>query len=225
MKLTDNLLRQLPAPRQNKRIYYDDAVKGFSRRVSSTGVRAFILTYRRKSDGHQRRLTIGSFPDWSVVAAREQARRLKREVDSGSDPLGQQEALRDAPTIADLCERFEQDYVPRKRPSTQRVYKQQIAADIRPALGKTKVAGLTHADVDKWHHKLSARGPTPRQPLACGPDMTSTEVQRFHETDRAKSHGPHPGEARSAFSRDGGRLDRACGRPSRRPLRGLLRTR
>jgi hypothetical protein len=71
MKLTDNLLRQLPAPRRNKRIYYDDAVKGFGCRVSSTGTRTFVLTYRRKSDGQQRRLTIGSFSDWSVVAARE----------------------------------------------------------------------------------------------------------------------------------------------------------
>lgn len=94
------------------------------------------------------------------MVAREQAKRLKREVDSGVDPLGQQEAVRDAPTIADLCRRFEQDYIPRKRPSTQRVYKQQIAADILPDLGKTKVAGLTHAEVDKWHYKLSARGPT-----------------------------------------------------------------
>jgi integrase len=160
MKLTDNLLRQLPVPRHNKRIYYDDAVKGFGCRVSSTGTRTFVLTYRRKSDGQQRRLTIGSFSDWSVVAARAQAKQIKRDIDSGGDPLGQQEALRAAPIIADLCERFEQDYIPRKRPSTQRVYKQQIAADIRPALGKTKVAALTHAEVDRWHHKLSARGPT-----------------------------------------------------------------
>jgi integrase len=160
MKLTDNLLRQLPVPKRGKRIHYDAAVKGFGCRVSSTGTRAFILTYRRKSDAQQRRITIGSFPDWSVAAAREEARRLKRKVDSGGDPLGEQETVRDAPTIADLCDRFEQDYIPRKRPSTQRVYKQQIAADIRPALGKTKVADLTHAKIDTWHHKLSARGPT-----------------------------------------------------------------
>ena len=52
------------------------------------------------------------------------------------------------------------DYAPRKRPSTQRVYKQQIAAEILPALGGMKVAAVTHADVDAFHHKLSARAPT-----------------------------------------------------------------
>jgi hypothetical protein len=88
MKLTDNLLRQLPPPARDKRIYYDDAVKGFGCRVSSTGTRTFVLTYRRKADGHQRRITIGSFPDWGVATAREEAKRLKREVDGGVDPLG-----------------------------------------------------------------------------------------------------------------------------------------
>jgi integrase len=50
--------------------------------------------------------------------------------------------------------------VPRKRPTTQRVYKQQIAADILPEFGEAKVAAVSHADVDQWHHRLSKRAPT-----------------------------------------------------------------
>jgi integrase len=160
VKLNDNLLRKLPAPKQGNKITYDDAVKGFGVRVTAAGGRAFILNYRRKADGRERRYTIGSFPDWGTTAAREEAKRLKRKVDGDGDPLGEQQAIRAAATVADLCDWFDRDYIPRKRATTQRVYRQQIAADIRPAFGRMKVAGVTHDDIDNWHRKLSARAPT-----------------------------------------------------------------
>jgi integrase len=159
MKLTDNLLRRLPIPEHGNTVTFDDTVKGFGARVTAAGTRAFVLKYRRKVDGRQRQFTIGSYPDWPVAAAREEAKRLKREVDGGADPVGEQEESRAAPTVAHLCERFERDYLPRKRPTTQRVYQYQIAADILPVFGRSKVATITHAEVDRWHHKLSARAP------------------------------------------------------------------
>jgi integrase len=84
---------------------------------------------------------------------------LKREVDGGADPVGEYREARAAATVADLCDRFERDYIPRKRPSTQISYRQQIAADIRPALGRMKVAAVSVADVDAWHRKMSTRAP------------------------------------------------------------------
>ena|SRR5262249_45851717 len=89
MKLTDNLLRKLPAPERGNKVYYDDAPKGFGCRVTAAGGRAFILNYRRKLDGRERRYTIGSFPDWGTTAAREEAKRLKRAIDGGADPVGE----------------------------------------------------------------------------------------------------------------------------------------
>jgi integrase len=160
MKLTDNLLRQLPTPERGNRITYDDAVKGFGVRVTAAGGRAFILNYRRKLDGRERRYTIGSFPDWGTTAAREEAKRLKRLVNGGADPVGEQEDNRAAATVADLCARFERDYLSRNRPSTQRVYRQQIRTDIVPSFGRMKVAAVSHADVDGFHHRLSTRAPT-----------------------------------------------------------------
>jgi integrase len=118
------------------------------------------LNYYRRSDGRERRYTIGGFPEWAAAAAREEAKRLKREIDGGADPVGAYQDSRAAPTIADLAARFDQDYIPRKRPSTQRVYRQQIGTDILPALGKAKVAAVSHSDVDAFHHRLSARAPT-----------------------------------------------------------------
>ena len=173
-----------PPPARGNRITYDDAVKGFGIRVTAAGARSYVVVYHRRVDGRQRRLTIGSFPDWGTTAAREEAKRIKREVDGGGDPLGAYQDSRSAPTIAELCARFERDHVPRKRPSTQRVYRQQIRADILPAFGKTKVAAVTHAAVDAWHHKLSSRAPThANRVLAVLSKMFSLAVRWGWHTD------------------------------------------
>jgi integrase len=160
MRLTNRTVAKLPVPARGNRISYDDEIGGFGCRITAAGGRAFVLNYYRRADGRERRITIGGFPEWSAAAAREEAKRLKREIDGGADPVGAYQESRAAPTVADLAARFEQDYVPRKRPSTQRVYRQQIATDILPALGRAKVAAVTHADADAFHHRLSARAPT-----------------------------------------------------------------
>src|SRR6266446_5040420 len=110
-KLTDKQVRALVAPIAGNQITYDSIVSGFGVRITAGGAIAFILNYRVKATGLERRYTIGSYPDWNVAAAREEAKRLKREVDSGGDPLGQLKADRDAPTVKDLCDRFKVEHV------------------------------------------------------------------------------------------------------------------
>ena len=159
MRLTDLIVKRLPTPESGNRITYDAALPGFGIRITAADARAFVLRYRRRSDGRQRVFTIGSFPAWGVGAARDEAKRLKRAIDGGADPLGEIETSREAPTIADLAERFLTDHVSRKRLATQRDYKRQVAVDIVPALGRMAVAGITHADVDAFHRKISKRSP------------------------------------------------------------------
>ena len=184
MKLTDILLRRLPTPEIGNKLHYDDAVKGFAGRITAAGGRAFILNYRRKLDGRERRYTIGAFPDWGTTAAREEAKRLKRAIDGGADPVGEQEENRAVATMADLAARFERDYVPRKRQSTQRVYRQQIRTEILPAFGKSKVRAISHPDVDSFHNRLSARAPThANRTLAVLSKMFSLSVRWGWRTD------------------------------------------
>jgi integrase len=176
-KLTDILVKRVPVPARDYVLIKDTLVRGFGIRVTAAGMRSFVLGYRRKSDGQQRRLTIGAFPDWSTAQAREEARRLKREVDTGGDPLGEQQEAREAPTVADLAERFIADYLPRKRPSTQRVYRQQIEADILPAYGDTKVVAVTHVDVDRFHHGMRDRPTHANRTLAVLSRMFSLAIR------------------------------------------------
>jgi integrase len=157
IKLTDAVIKRLPAPAAGKVITYDTEVKGFGARVYSSGARSFVLNYRTRS-GRERRITIGAVSDWNTAAARAEARELKKLIDRGGDPLADIETLRIAPTVSDLCDRFVAEYLPRKRPSTQYVYRLQIDNEIRRALGRLKVAEVTFADTDALHREISRRG-------------------------------------------------------------------
>jgi integrase len=163
-RLTDKLVRTLEPPpatngRGNNRITYDDSVPGFGARITSTGAVSFVLNYRRKADGIERRFTIGTFPAWSVTAAREEAKRLKREVDGGGDPVGKFKAEREAPTVAGLCARFEAEHLPRLRPSTAQMYRGLIKNEVVPALGRMKVAAVGFEVIDQLHRNVSRRAP------------------------------------------------------------------
>jgi integrase len=156
-RLTDAIVKRLPTPTVGKTITYDTEVKGFGCRVYASDTRTFVLNYRTRG-GRERRITIGSFPDWNTVAARREAAELKKSIDRGGDPLGEIKAHRTAPTVSDLCDRFIAEFLPRKRASTQHTYRLQIDNEIRPALGRLKVAEVTFADTDGLHREISARG-------------------------------------------------------------------
>jgi integrase len=156
-RLTDTEVKRLPIPAAGNAIIWDAAVTGLGARVTAAGHRSFVLDYRTHA-GRRRRYTIGSFPNWSVAGAREEARRLRRAIDRGGDPLAEIEAARGAPIIADLIDRFLDEHVGRKRPHTQRDYRNIIERHIRPAMGRLKVAEVTWSDVDALHRRITKAG-------------------------------------------------------------------
>jgi integrase len=156
-RLTDARVKRLEPPKSGNRITYDPALSAFGVRVTAAGHRAFILVYYNRA-GRQRRYTIGSFPDWSVTGAREEARKLKRQIGQGGDPLADIDAERGAPTVDELIERFLAEHVSRKRPHTQYDYRNVIERHIRPALGRMKVVEVAWANVDALHRKITKAG-------------------------------------------------------------------
>lgn len=158
-KLTDTIVKNLPTPALGNKVHYDSEVKGFGCRVTKGGARSFILNYRTRT-GRERRFTIGQYPDWKVQPARTEAGELKKAIDRGEDPLAEIQAHREAPSVGVLCDRFEAEYLPKKRPSTQRDYRAAIKNDIRPEMKHLKVAEVTFSDVDDLHRKITRRGAT-----------------------------------------------------------------
>lgn len=85
VRLTEKILRDA-APREGRDYQIFDAdIRGFAACIYRGGGRAFTLDYRHA--GRQRRITFARWPEWSVTAARERARELRREIDAGGDPL------------------------------------------------------------------------------------------------------------------------------------------
>jgi integrase len=161
-RLDDKLARALPAPDTGAKITYDAEVSGFGVRVTAAGARAFILNYRVA--GRERRYTIGSATEWKTTAARKFAAELKARIRLGHDPLAELEQDRTTPTVADLCDRFERDHLPRLRPNTQKLYRQAIHGSasrkgIRQHFKHHKVEDLRHSDVEDFHRLLSRSAP------------------------------------------------------------------
>jgi integrase len=124
--------------------------------VTPAGHRSFFFSYC--FHGKDRRKTIGPYPDWNLSQARVRKGELRRMVDSGIDPLAEEQADRDAPTMRDLAKRYIKEALPARRASTALEYRRQIMVEILPVLGDRKVAAVTFADVARLHRKITERG-------------------------------------------------------------------
>jgi integrase len=155
VKLSDTIAKSEPVPADGKpyRIVYDTEVKGFGLRVTKNSARSFVLNYRVR--GVERRYTIGSYPDWKVAAAREEAARLKRLIDVGRDPMGERHEERAAATVDELTDRYLEEHAARKRPGSRREDEGLIGQWIRPQLGRRKVADVRLADIESLHRKIT----------------------------------------------------------------------
>src|SRR5262249_21764021 len=117
--------------------------------------RTFFLNYRL--DGRERRYTIGAYPTWSVEAAREQAKELRKAIDKGHDPTGEKRERREAPTLQDLIDRYIDEHLPTKSANEQRIEdEKKMLAEIGKHLGKhTKIADIHGGDIREMHRKIS----------------------------------------------------------------------
>lgn len=152
-KLTDKTIRALQPPSKGNKITYCGELKGFGCRVTANGSKAFILNYR--AGKRERRLTIGSYPEWSVARAREQAAVFKRHIDLGKDPLSEKQAERDAPTVRDLFEQYKELRIAKKSTRAAADEMSMWEQRILPVFGKTKLTDLTLADLERLHRDIT----------------------------------------------------------------------
>jgi integrase len=156
MRLTNDIVRDLGGPV----MVWDDDRKatGFGVRSYPGGGKSFFVDYR--INGRQRRFTIGAFPRWSVTAARERAKELRKEIDQGIDPAGQKRELRKAPTVQELIDRYIEEHLPRKSGAASRIEdERRMLEEIGKHLGKhTKVAEIHGGDIRDMHQKITDSG-------------------------------------------------------------------
>jgi integrase len=153
---TGSDVKKLPVPIKGNKVFYDTEVAGFGVRVTANGARSFILNYYTTS-GRERRITVGDHREWTVTEARKEALRLRHLISKGGDPAADRKALRAAPSVGDLIDRFEAEHLPRLRASTVAEYASMISKYIRPFFGSSmKVSEVSFSDIDRLHRKITA---------------------------------------------------------------------
>jgi len=153
LKLNEKNVREAANLGRDYQIF-DTDVRGYSITIYPSGNRAFTLDYR--VGGRQRRMTIGRWPEWNTVAARERAKELRRDIDEGIDPLSQKESAREAPRGSDMITRYLAEHTPHLAPlnaSDQHTIMHKLVA---PDWARKLVTEITKYDVEKLLTKIAA---------------------------------------------------------------------
>ena len=152
-KLTEKVIREAEPISGRDYQIFDTEVRGFAACIYRGGGRAFTLDYRHA--GRQRRMTFGRWPEWTVSAARERAKEIRREIDAGGDPLAQRGASREAPRVDDLIERYGAQYLPKLAKRNADDQRSALAKMVAPVWGRKLVTEITSTDVDKLLTKVA----------------------------------------------------------------------
>jgi integrase len=162
IRLDERAVKAATAPAKGAVSIWDSDLKGFGLRIFAPtsrhpeGARSFFINYRVA--GVERRHTIGDFPRWSALAARNEAKALRKRIDAGEDPAREKREARTAPTVANLAERYKVEHLPSKAKQSQANDWAMIANEILPVLGGRAVAGVHYGDIKKLHEAITARG-------------------------------------------------------------------
>jgi len=161
-KLTETLLKSLTPPARGERYVYDAELTGFAvklfaaTKANPKGARTFVLVYRR--NGFLRRFRIGAWPEWSVTAARAEAKEIRQRVDRGEDPANERRERREAPTMADLVNRYELEHLARKPEQTRHDDNTMIDHIVRHIGADRRVADVHYGDIVALHRALTDSG-------------------------------------------------------------------
>jgi integrase len=133
----------------------DTLVPGFLCKITPAGRKVFMLQYRTNA-GERRKPALGLYGELTVEQARSLAQEWLAQVRRGGDPAAEKAEARQAPTVADLCKKFMEDYSKkRNKLSTQAGYQAVINRNIIPLLGRKKVQDVKRPDIAGLMEKLS----------------------------------------------------------------------
>lgn len=145
-KLTEKLVRAAE-PRGRSWQLFDADVLGLSICIYPSGSRSFMFDYR--AAGRQRRYTIGRWPEWSVAAARERAKALRRDIDAGQDPVADRDEAREAPRIPDLIDRYLKEHAAHLAPRNASDQESMLRKLIEPHWQHRLVGEIDASDVER----------------------------------------------------------------------------
>lgn len=189
-RLTEGLIKALEPPQRGSSLVWDSELTGFAVRVFAPssahpkGARTFLLSYWR--NGSERRFRIGSWPDWSIMAARAEAKELRQRIDRGEDPASDRQARRAAPTMAALAERYRTEHLPRKSEQSRHDDGVMVGHILRHIGADRRVADVHHGDIVALHRAITESGHPvlANRTVACASRMFSLALKPMAGEDK-----------------------------------------
>ena len=149
--LSNRVVDGLPVT-DRETFYWDRQRPGFGVRVYPNGSKVYLVQGRGPRG--TRRIALGRHGTMSADEARRQGTALLARIRAGEEvAAGPGEG--DAPTVADLAERYLREHVEvRCKANTVRGYRQVIEQHILPRLGKVPIGALDRTHVAELHYRL-----------------------------------------------------------------------
>jgi len=148
-----DLLKPSPDAGGKDLFYWDDDIPGYGLRLKPSGVKSYIIQYRK--DGRSRRMTLGRHGVLTAEDARKLAKLRLGDVAHDKDPAQERADARRAPTMRDLAEDYlERHAIPNKRPSSVKDDRSMLDKTILPKLGPRKVKEIGRRDIETLHNSL-----------------------------------------------------------------------
>lgn len=164
-KLTKTFVESLK-PESTDIWVWDSELEGFGVRVMPSGRKCYVIRYRTM-ERVQRKLTLGKSTVLTPDKARELARKAFAQVAEGGDPTKDRRVEKDAPTIADLQDRYMKEHAgPFKKQKSALLDAANWRLHILPFMGKKKVKDVKRSDILSLHGSLSEKPATANQVLA-----------------------------------------------------------
>lgn len=154
LTLTDRAVRALRAG-STQSDYWDANLPGFGVRVSAQGRKTWQLRYR--TNGHQRRLKIGSYPNVGLAKARAAARSALGRVADGEDPAAAKHVEHQGGTFRQLAAVYMARHA-RLRKRTWRDDERILNVELLPVLGTSRAKAVTRTQVRELVEAIADRG-------------------------------------------------------------------
>ncbi len=151
---------------EKKNVEYFDSGRthgegAFGLRISPKDKRTWFIMYKTES-GKIKRFTLGTYPQMSLKEARTRANDTMVRIHAGDDPMQERQERRNAPTVSDLWERYQEELSHKRQKKSFKTEYEELrrwTKILAPAIGDMKVADVTPMDISNILSEVAKNAP------------------------------------------------------------------
>jgi len=147
---TKTEILKLPRPSKGMATYKDTKEKGLSLYITATGTITFFI--RKRINGQDQRITLGSFPELTVDNARKKALKAKASIADGNNPNHEKNKMREEITFKALFNQYMDRYSRKEKKSWK--YDEREVNRFLSHWFKRKISTITKYEVQNIHEKI-----------------------------------------------------------------------